>query len=64
MVSKTDLVRVPKQSRRRLRGLSDLNWFPVSASGVFFFTLALFGFASLTILGIFANERLLYMLER
>lgn len=32
--------------------------------GVFFFILALFGFSSLTTLGLFANERLLFMRER
>jgi hypothetical protein len=33
-------------------------------SGLFFFALALFGFSCLSILGIFANERLLFMRER
>ncbi|KAF8717776.1 ABC-2 type transporter, partial [Rhizoctonia solani] len=32
--------------------------------GLFFFALALFGFSCLSILGIFANERLLFMRER
>lgn len=32
--------------------------------GVFFFILALFGFSSLTTLGLFANERVLFMRER
>jgi len=32
--------------------------------GVFFFTLALFGFSCLSSLGLFANERLLYIRER
>ncbi|KZV62382.1 hypothetical protein PENSPDRAFT_591484 [Peniophora sp. CONT] len=32
--------------------------------GVFFFTLALFGFACLSSLGLFANERILFMRER
>ena len=33
-------------------------------SGVFFFTLALFGFSCLSSLGLFANERILFMRER
>ncbi|KAH8117946.1 hypothetical protein DFH11DRAFT_867335 [Phellopilus nigrolimitatus] len=32
--------------------------------GVFFFSLALFGFSCLSVIGVFANERLLYMRER
>lgn len=32
--------------------------------GVFFFTLALFGFSCLSSLSLFANERLLFMRER
>lgn len=32
--------------------------------GVFFFTLALFGFSCLSSLGLFANERILFMRER
>lgn len=32
--------------------------------GIFFFTLALFGFACLSSLGLFANERILFMRER
>lgn len=32
--------------------------------GLFFFILALFAFSSLTSLGLFANERLLFMRER
>ncbi|PAV16171.1 abc transporter [Pyrrhoderma noxium] len=32
--------------------------------GIFFFSLALFGFSCLTVIGLFANERLLYMRER
>jgi ABC-type multidrug transport system ATPase subunit len=32
--------------------------------GIFFFTLALFGFSCLSSLGLFANERILYMRER
>jgi hypothetical protein len=36
----------------------------LSAAGLFFFALALFGFSCLSILGIFANERLLFMRER
>ncbi|KAL5504214.1 ADP1 [Sanghuangporus vaninii] len=32
--------------------------------GVFFFSLALFGFSCLSVIGLFANERLLYMRER
>jgi hypothetical protein len=35
-----------------------------SCAGVFFFILALFGFSSLTTLGLFANERVLFMRER
>jgi hypothetical protein len=34
------------------------------SSGVFFFTLALFGFSCLSSLGLFANERILFMRER
>ena len=33
-------------------------------TGIFFFTLALFGFSCLSSLGLFANERLLFMKER
>jgi hypothetical protein len=33
-------------------------------AGVFFFTLALFGFSCLSSLGLFANERILFMRER
>jgi hypothetical protein len=33
-------------------------------TGVFFFTLALFGFSCLSSLGLFANERILFMRER
>ena len=33
-------------------------------SGFFFFTLALFGFSCLSSLGLFANERILFMRER
>lgn len=33
-------------------------------AGIFFFTLALFGFSCLSSLGLFANERLLFMRER
>src|SRR5882762_11253147 len=40
----------------------DLIFFP--SLGVFFFTLALFGFSCLSSLGLFANERLLFMRER
>jgi hypothetical protein len=36
----------------------------LSTAGLFFFALALFGFSCLSILGIFANERLLFMRER
>lgn len=32
--------------------------------GIFFFTLALFGFSCLSSLGLFANERILFMRER
>jgi hypothetical protein len=32
--------------------------------GVFFFTLALFGFSCLSSLGLFASERILFMRER
>ena len=32
--------------------------------GLFFFTLALFGFSCLSSLGLFANERILFMRER
>ena len=32
--------------------------------GVFFFTLALFGFSCLSSLSLFANERILFMRER
>jgi hypothetical protein len=32
--------------------------------GFFFFTLALFGFSSLSSIGIFAGERILFMRER
>ena len=32
--------------------------------GIFFFTLALFGFSGLSSLGLFANERILFMRER
>lgn len=39
---------------------SSANLFP----GVFFFTLALFGFSCLSSLGLFANERILFMRER
>lgn len=35
-----------------------------ASTGLFFFALALFGFSCLSILGIFANERLLFMRER
>lgn len=35
-----------------------------SYTGVFFFTLALFGFSSLSSLSLFANERILFMRER
>ena len=33
-------------------------------TGIFFFTLALFGFSCLSSLGLFANERILFMKER
>jgi hypothetical protein len=33
-------------------------------AGIFFFTLALFGFSCLSSLGLFANERILFMRER
>lgn len=33
-------------------------------TGIFFFTLALFGFSCLSSLGLFANERILFMRER
>jgi hypothetical protein len=36
----------------------------VLSAGVFFFTLALFGFSCLSSLGLFANERILFMRER
>jgi len=36
----------------------------VASAGVFFFTLALFGFSCLSSLGLFANERILFMRER
>lgn len=36
----------------------------VISAGVFFFTLALFGFSCLSSLGLFANERILFMRER
>jgi hypothetical protein len=35
-----------------------------ASAGVFFFTLALFGFSCLSSLGLFANERILFMRER
>lgn len=36
----------------------------ILSAGVFFFTLALFGFSCLSSLGLFANERILFMRER
>lgn len=54
--SKTDWVRDPSD---RLASLAD-----VPSTGVFFFTLALFGFSCLSSLGLFANERILFMRER
>lgn len=35
-----------------------------SNAGIFFFTLALFGFSCLSSLGLFASERILFMRER
>ena len=46
---------------------SALGWrtlIDVASAGVFFFTLALFGFSCLSSLGLFANERILFMRER
>jgi len=54
--SKIDWVRDPSD---RLASLAD-----VPSTGVFFFTLALFGFSCLSSLGLFANERILFMRER
>jgi hypothetical protein len=39
-------------------------WLMIKSPGVFFFTLALFGFSCLSSLGLFANERILFMRER
>lgn len=35
-----------------------------ASAGIFFFTLALFGFSCLSSLSLFANERILFMRER
>jgi hypothetical protein len=43
---------------------SDWGWVDAYFAGVFFFTLALFGFSCLSSLGLFANERILFMRER
>lgn len=55
--SKIDWVREPPF-------LAGGRWADVAATGVFFFTLALFGFSCLSSLGLFANERILFMRER
>jgi hypothetical protein len=55
--SKIDWVRVPE----RFIGERCTD---VAFAGAFFFTLALFGFSCLSSLGLFANERILFMRER
>ena len=46
-----------------VRASDDISGFQ-NRMGLFFFILALFGFSCLTSLGVFANERLLFMRER
>lgn len=55
--SRIDWVRFSYES---VRGSACAN----DAIGLFFFTLALFGFSCLSSLGLFANERILFMRER
>ena len=49
---------------RMVLALIQMYWAYACFSGVFFFTLALFGFSCLSSLGLFANERILFMRER
>ena len=57
-VSKIEWVRVC------LKSLPLISSVLIVVTGIFFFTLALFGFSCLSSLGLFANERILFMKER
>lgn len=52
------------QNRLGLGSFDRLTGLLMFHPGVFFFTLALFGFSCLSSLGLFANERILFMRER
>lgn len=53
----TENARADQQIRNDISGFQN-------RLGIFFFTLALFGFSCLSSLGLFANERILFMRER